>query len=103
MDGWEEFRGCKKRTLGSTALKQCLTKDLILFSNSREGSSNGPRIRQLFSAFFLFHIVIKILRCNFKRPKCDFFVLFLFYMLTNASEINFQKVDSNDSGSKSLV
>ena len=34
MDGrifWVE-----RRTLGSTALKQCLTEDLILFSNLRE-------------------------------------------------------------------
>ena len=34
MDG-NIFR-VEKRTLGSTALKQCLTEDLILFSNLRE-------------------------------------------------------------------
>ena len=34
MDGWI-FR-VEKKTRGSTALKQCLTKDLILFSNLRK-------------------------------------------------------------------
>ena len=35
--GWMEgFFQIEKRTRGSTALKQCLTEDLILFSNFRE-------------------------------------------------------------------
>ena len=34
VDGW--IFQVEKKTRGSTALKQCLTEDLILFSNLRE-------------------------------------------------------------------